>query len=383
MSTNKKEDTISLCQRLIQINTSNPPGNELEAAKFCKSILDSIGFDTQLLQHSDKRASLVAMLEGQSTAETYLFVGHLDTVPAGDNSNWNHDPFGGECTQEKIFGRGASDMKGGLTALLQAAASLKSKKVKNTIILTLTADEESGCAGANAIIQIPQVRKSRFALIPEPTSNNIGVAEKGALWARITTKGKSAHGSMPDMGINAIDSMVQFINTMDFCQYEKAEHQYLGKFTSSLNTIFGGIKTNIIPDYCEITMDIRTLPSQEHQEILGLIQKNIETRKSISENFECSMETVINKPGIEVDPRQGKAADIIKIIKGAKKDSQFIGLNYYTDGAVIIPELDIPFLIFGPGDAAQAHTQNEELDLEKLFLSCEIYQEILNFLAFE
>ena len=376
------ETILTLCQQLIRIDSSNPPGNELEAAKFCKAILDDIGFETQLLHHSDNRASLVAILKGLPAADTYLLVGHLDTVPSGDPANWDYAPFNAEIHEGKIFGRGASDMKGGLTALLHAAGCLRGKKVKNTIILALTADEESGCEGARAIVKLPQVRKAKLTIIPEPTSNDIAIAEKGALWLRITTKGKSAHGSMPDLGINAITEMVKFIDRLDLSAYEAEQHATLGKFTSSIDTINGGIKTNIIPDHCEITIDVRTLPGQDHEEILARIQQLIDKQATQSPNFVCSVETIINKPGIETDPAQADAAGIIKVIKACKPDSQLIGVNYYTDGAVIIPELDIPFLIIGPGDAGQAHSPNEKLDIDKLLQACEIYEKTLNFLAF-
>ena len=382
MQKNKHDELIAVCQELVQMNTANPPGSELNAALYCKKILDDVDFETQLVDHGNGRASLLAILEGKPDGETFLFVGHLDTVPPGDSDAWERDPTSGFCDGEKIHGRGTSDMKGGLAVLLQAAKVLKGKKPHNSIIFALTADEESGCMGAEALIQMPDIKKAKFVMIPEPTANQIGIAEKGALWMKIISKGRAAHGSMPDLGVNAISGMVDLVNRLDFSAFSQ-EHDYLGKFTSSLNTISGGIKTNIIPDHCEITLDIRTLPSQSHDEIIGSVENVIRKINDKNDRYRYELETVINKPGIETDPEQSLAAEIIELVHQQLTESRLIGLNYYTDGAVLIPALNVPFIIFGPGDPGQAHCPNETIDVAKLVCSCEIYAEILKKQAFE
>lgn len=382
MQKNKNDELIAVCQELVQMNTANPPGKELKAALYCEKILADAGFETQLVDHGNERASLFAKLEGKPDGDTFLFVGHLDTVPPGDLGVWERDPYSGYCDGEKIHGRGTSDMKGGLAVLLQAAQVLKGNKPYNSIVFALTADEESGCMGAEALIQMPEIKKAKFVMIPEPTANQIGIAEKGALWLKIISKGRAAHGSMPDLGVNAISGMVDLVNRLDFSAFNQ-EHEYLGKFTSSLNTISGGIKTNIIPDHCETTLDIRTLPSQSHNEIIGSVENVISEIINKNDRYTYELETIINKPGIETDIEQSPAAEVVKLIQEQLPESRLIGLNYYTDGAVIIPALNVPFIIFGPGNPGQAHCPNETIDVAKLVCSCEIYAEILKKLAFE
>jgi succinyl-diaminopimelate desuccinylase len=374
---------IALCQDLIRINTCNPPGNELTAAAYVLERLRRAGFETSLVKHDENRATLLAMLAGQPQSDTFLFVGHLDTVPSGDLSLWEHDPFEGHCDSTHLIGRGASDMKGGLAALITAAEALKGKKVKNTLILAFTADEENGCLGSIALVDIPQVRNSKLLIVPEPTSNHIGVAEKGALWVRISARGKAAHGSMPDQGLNAINEILTLMIQLDLSGFQVEQNPYLGSFTASLNTIAGGIKTNIIPDRCEVTMDLRTLPAQKHADILAAIERAIRQVTADHPDYAFTCETVVSKPGLETDCDQAQVARVVDLIQSSKKDARKIGLNYYSDAAVLVPALNVPFLLFGPGDADQAHVTNEKLDLNNLYKSCEIYRNILKKIAFE
>ncbi|MDK2980641.1 MAG: succinyl-diaminopimelate desuccinylase [Chloroflexota bacterium] len=383
MSEIDKKSLMVLCRDLIRIDSTNPPGNERKAAQFVADRLQRIGFETEMIAHTPERASLMAVLQGRPDADNFTFVGHLDTVPCGDLSLWEHDPFEGYCDGQRIIGRGASDMKGGLAALLGAAESLKDKAVKNTIILAFTADEESGCLGSTALLEFPLVRKSSLLLVPEPTSNHIGVAEKGALWVRLHARGKSAHGSMPDQGVNAIEEILALMRALDLSAFQQEQNDYLGRFTASLNTISGGIKTNIIPDRCEVTLDIRTLPSQDHGLVLAIIQQAIAQVSGQHPEYAFECETLVSKPGLECDQSQPQAAKVIGLIESGKPDARRIGLNYYTDAAVLVPALDVPFLLFGPGNADQAHVANEKLELENLYQSCAIYQTILQRMAEE
>ena len=379
----ENNSVITLCQELIRINTCNPPGNELTAALYVEDRLRKAGFETSIIKHDENRATLLAMLAGQPQSDTFLFVGHLDTVPVGDTAMWKHDPLEGYSDDQYIFGRGASDMKGGLAALINAAESLKGKKVRNTILLAFTADEESGCLGSTALVDIPQVKNSKLLIVPEPTSNQIGVAEKGALWVRINARGKAAHGSMPDQGINAINEILTLMIQLDLSAFQGARNLYLGSFTASLNTITGGIKTNIIPDRCEVSMDIRTLPGQDHSDILAAIERTVRQVTGEHPDYAFVVEPIVSKPGLETDCGQAHVSRVVDRIQASKKDAQKIGLNYYTDAVVLVPALDVPFLLFGPGDADQAHVANERLSIQKLQHSCNIYREMLLGLAQE
>jgi succinyl-diaminopimelate desuccinylase len=130
-------------------------------------------------------------------------------------------------------------------------------------------------------------------------------------------------------------------------------------------------------------MDIRTLPTQNHSDILAAIAGAIKQVTDQHPEYAFSCETVISKPGLETNCDKAQVARIVNLIQSSEKDANKIGLNYYTDAAVLVPALNVPFLLFGPGDSDQAHATNEKLDLSKLYQSCEIYSEILNKIAFE
>jgi len=378
-----KETPTWFCSELIKMDTSNPPGGEKRAAEFCQQLLEGWGYETQLIDHGEDRASLVAFKEGVQGSDAILIVGHLDTVPAGDQSAWKTDPFSGMIDQEYIYGRGASDMKGGLSVMLHTARLLRGIKIKNTIIFAFTADEESECRGVNALLDLDLIKRAKLIMIPEPTSNQIGVAEKGALWLRLISYGKSAHGSMPELGINAIENMIKMICNLDFTSLNKNTHPYLGSFTHSLNTIRAGIKTNVIPDCCEATLDMRTLPSQDHLQITAACSRSLNRLIEKDPRIAYKMETIIDKPGIEVDTTNPLVTHVIDMIKREAKESRLIGLNYFTDGAVLVPRLQIPFLICGPGDVNQAHKDNERISISQLHLSCGIYQQLTKTLVID
>jgi Acetylornithine deacetylase/Succinyl-diaminopimelate desuccinylase and related deacylases len=188
---------------------------------------------------------------------------------------------------------------------------------------------------------------------------------------------------MPELGINAIENMIKMICNLDFTSLNKNTHPYLGSFTHSLNTIRAGIKTNVIPDCCEATLDMRTLPSQDHLQITAACSRSLNRLIEKDPRIAYKMETIIDKPGIEVDTTNPLVTHVIDMIKREAKESRLIGLNYFTDGAVLVPRLQIPFLICGPGDVNQAHKDNERISISQLHLSCGIYQQLTKTLVID
>ncbi|MCD6577647.1 MAG: M20 family metallopeptidase [Anaerolineaceae bacterium] len=383
MESKKKKELIEICKDLVEIKTVNPPGNEQKLVDYCQVFLKQIGAKIKVVQHSPTRSSLIAKWEGNIEGKQFLFVGHADTVPPGDIEKWRHNPFEPVVEGEKIFGRGASDMKSGIAALLLALRSLKEKKPENTIIFALTADEESGCLGAKSLLNMPDVLNPDFILIPEPTNNKIAIAEKGALWLRLMTYGKIAHASMPKMGVNAIENMITGLNNINLNQFKSQTHDLLGTFTDAITTFKSGIKINVIPDQCELQMDIRTLPGQDQQEIVNVINEQLKQVADIDPFFNFKTEIIIQRPGIESDSDQLFVRKIIEQIREVKQNVEYIGVNYFTDGAILIPHFKVPFIICGPGDPGQAHSVDEYVEINKLIDSYEIYDHLLEYLAFE
>ncbi|MGB9521778.1 MAG: M20 family metallopeptidase, partial [Anaerolineales bacterium] len=263
------QEIVRLCRDLVRINTTNPPGDERTAAEYIAKHIQSYGFEINYVSHSKRRASLIARLPGRGSQPAVVFNGHTDVVPVG-SEKWKHPPFDGVVEDGKIWGRGSADMKGGLAAMMVAASAIAKAKIplNGDFILMATAGEEINMFGARAIAEMPGPKNWQALIISEPTYNRLGLAERGVFWIKITTHGKTAHGSTPELGKNAIEMMRILLNEIEKLKIPFTSHPILGNFSLSINTIQGGVQTNVVPDSCAITIDMRTLPGQSHPRIL-------------------------------------------------------------------------------------------------------------------
>ena len=255
----KKKDLIELTTQLIQIPTENPPGNERKAFIFLKPILSKMGFNIKTYISPKGRWNIVAERRWGKGGRRLLFNGHLDVVPPGNPSQWKYPPFQGKLEKGKIYGRGSSDMKGGIASFLHAISTIDRSKIhikQGAVVLHLVSDEEShGHQGTDFLTQKGLIQGDA-ALVGEPSSLHPVIGQKGAIWLRISTLGKSAHGSRPHQGVNAIEKMMKLITHLNILSLEK-EHPLLGRPTLNIGTIQGGTKINIVPDRCEIEVDRR------------------------------------------------------------------------------------------------------------------------------
>jgi len=371
----RETEVVRFCQELVRIQSVNPPGNELLAAEYVASILEKAGLEVELIRHSADRASTLARLKSSRQIPALLLNGHLDTVPVG-NEEWIHAPFKGEVADGKVWGRGAADMKGGLAALLAAVKTLAEARVplRGDLILTATAGEETDSLGAIAMAARPDLGPVQAVVIPEPSSNDIYVAEKGAFWLEITTQGKTAHGSMPELGRNAVMMMVTLIGELERLVIPYKEHQMLGEFSLSVNTISGGVKTNVVPDNCTVTVDMRTVPGQDHRAILGQVEDLIAGLHRRIPDFKALVRVTNDRAPVETSPDEPVVqsfADVVAEVTGERPVPK--GVRYYTDAVAFVPALKAPMIICGPGDARLAHQPNEHVEVAKLVQAAKIF----------
>ncbi len=370
-----ESEVIGFCQDLVRIKSVNPPGDELKAAEYVFSVLQKAGLQGQLIRHSPTRASAIARLKGSGEKPAVLYNGHLDTVPVGAEE-WIHDPFGGEIADGRVWGRGASDMKGGLAAMMAAVKTLAETKasLRGDLILAATAGEEVDSVGANAIAQMLGSEPSQAVIISEPSSNEIFIAEKGAFWLELTTHGKTAHGSMPEQGRNAVMMMAKLIDEFEKIDIPFRPHPLLGGFTRSVNTIAGGIKTNVVPDCCRATIDMRTVPGQDHGAILGRVERLLEDLGRKDAEFRASVRVINDRAPVETSPDEPVLqtfTEAVTEVTGSKPVPR--GVAYFSDGVVFVPALKAPLLLCGPGEARLAHQPNENVEISRLIQSAEIF----------
>ncbi|MFW9929270.1 MAG: M20 family metallopeptidase [Candidatus Thorarchaeota archaeon] len=366
-----EEDLIKILQKLIKIQTENPNGETKSIVDYITTLFpEKQGFEKEIVTHMKndiKLHNLIVKL-GSGTNKI-IFCGHLDTVPAGENKNWNFPPFEGIIMKDKVFGRGSADMKGGIVSIIGIMHSFIDQKEfleKNTLIFAATADEEAGMTGAETIA--PMIMKdANLVIIPEATNLKIGVAEKGVLWIKLKIIGKAAHGSMPHEGINAIEGAMNIIPQL-YKNLGKRISNVLGKSTLNIGTIIGGNKINIVPEEVTLELDYRLIPEDQSLEI-------IENIKSIDPTpCKLEMEIMQNLPALISNKDTKFIQNLQETI-----NNEIIGLTYGTDAAKLIENnKSVPFVIFGPGDNTIIHQTNEFVNISQVIqVTKSIYQALI------
>ncbi|MFT8872067.1 MAG: M20 family metallopeptidase [Sporolactobacillus sp.] len=370
---------VELLKSQLRINTTNPPGNEAEAATALQKVFEHAGIPAKLLPYGDGRAQLEATLTG-GPGPTLAFTGHLDVVPVGDQP-WQHSPFAAEEADGRIYGRGASDMKSGLVAMVCAMIALKEQGVplQGTLKLLATVGEETSSIGAKWLVEQGFAETLDAVLIGEPTGNDISIAEKGCLWLRITTYGKTGHGSTPAYGINANEHMIallaKFQSEFTF-DYEPDE--LLSEPTSSIDVLHGGHGTNVIPDQCTVEIDMRTLPSQKHADIISQIQSMIDALHQDIPNFKADVTVLNDMLPMKTDANDAFVQQLVDVVGRVCGTSPVpYGFAGYTDGAYFSKaKTGAPIAVVGPGTPRVAHQPDEYVEKKDFFNSIEIYKKI-------
>lgn len=362
-------DAVELTQQLVRFNTINPPGNEQACAEYLGTILEQSGFEISYHAFGPGRTSLVARIGGSATRLPLCFTGHIDTVPLG-HKDWSIDPFAAEIVDGKLFGRGTSDMKSGVAAFVTAVTSISSTLEKGPgVILVITAGEETGCEGAFHLAGLGSALGDAGAIVvAEPTSNYPFVGHKGALWLKAHADGVTAHGSMPQFGVNAVYKASRAVTKLEDFDFNVARHEVMGGPTINVGTIQGGLNINSVPDYAEIGIDVRTIPGQKNSEV--------EAHLATYLGDEVTIESTVNVEGVWTDPRDGWMQEVFGLMEtvlGEAITSQTA--SYFTDASALTPAYGgVPTVILGPGEAAMAHQTDEYCYVSRIEQAVDVYR---------
>lgn len=370
------DESLALLHILINSNTVNPPGNEKDLALTLKKCLFEEGIESEVDEFEPNRANLIFRLKGENPGKALLVTGHLDTVPTG-KIPWKYDPFSGTIENGYIYGRGVSDMKGSDAAMLYALIRLKRKNIvpKQDVVFLGTAGEELLCLGSKDFVKKGGMDDIGAALVGEPSDGKLFLAHKGAAWVEVTTHGQTAHGSMPDFGINAILAMNEFLSAFKKQQFTIAPHPLLGMPTYSINEIKGGVAINVVPDSCTCSIDFRTIPGQTEDDVRAMLDKAFAEAKAKDKTFKAEYKFTCVLPSVSC-PAKDKIIDAA--LKAAGKKLEQKGVNYFTDASVLIGPKEMPVIIYGPGEESQAHQPNERLSIDKFFESIEFYEKFIS-----
>lgn len=345
---------VELTRKLIGFDTINPPGNELGCLEHLGGLLEEAGFATTFYPLGAKRANLVARIGGDDARPPLCFTGHVDTVPLGLRA-WSVDPFAGEIADGRLYGRGSTDMKSGVAAFVVAACEL-APRISGTsgLVLVITAGEETGCEGAFDLARRDgALGRAGAIVVAEPTENRPLVGHKGAFWLRGVTEGVTAHGSMPDKGVNAIYKAARAISALEAFSFDVPPHPVMGIPTLNVGTVLGGININSVPDRAEFSIDIRSVPGQRHSHVRDLIERHL--------GRDVELETVMDVEAVWTEPADDWVADVFALTHQATgRAPEIATAPYFTDASALTPALGSPpTIILGPGESGMAHQTDE------------------------
>ena len=368
-------NTINRLSRLIAFDTTSRHSN-LALIHDCADYLESLGLKPWLSHNADQsKANLFATIAAAdgNTEGGLILSGHTDVVPT-DGQAWQSDPYRADIREGRLYGRGSTDMKGFIAAVLAAAPAMVQAELKRPLHIALSYDEEIGCLGAPVMIAELQKRglTPEHCIVGEPTSMRMVVAHKGIHTFRCAVHGKAAHSSLTPQGVNAIEyaaKLIVFIN--ELAGRLKARHDtdpdYDVPFsTLSVNTIAGGIAGNIVPQLCEFEFDYRNLPHMSPADITAPIEAHIR------EVLQPQMQAV--DAACRIDMRHGEnvpampeaeAALLHDLVTQLVQDSSRLKVAYATEGGQF-QQAGIATVICGPGNIEQAHKADEFVELSQL-----------------
>ena len=377
----EKDKSKELLENILAIPTVNSIDNEGELASFLADYFTKAGVPAQIHKIDAKHANVVARLEGRNPDRTLVLNGHLDTVPYGDLNQWDSDPAQPVEKDGRIFGRGASDMKSGLAMLAFTLADFARRGVKpqSNCLLIGTCDEENGGMGARQVLKDNLLKNPDLILIGEPTGNDLGIAQKGCVWVKITVRGKTSHGAYPSEGINSVEHASQICGKIkEFV--EQDFDRILGGATAEITKIIGGVAPNMVPDYCEAVMDIRTVTVHQHKCFLEDISRLLDDYLKENPGLEAGVEILNNRRAVAAQEDNGAVELLSGIVqKETGKVPKQIGINFFSDASIFTARYpELPVFLFGPGEPELCHKLNESVMLEKYYDAISCLREFLN-----
>ena len=349
-----------LAQALVRIPSVNPDGDpgtdrtgEQACAEYLAGFLRELGAETALHEVHPGRPNIVARFPSAAGKPRLLFAPHTDTVSVAGMSI---APFGGEIREGKLYGRGASDTKGPMASMLWALRECREilPKLTHEIWFAGLMGEEAGQDGAKALAE-----RERFAfvIVGEPTDLEVVFKHKVDVTARITATGRAAHSSCPERGENAITKLAAGLLALAKAltsYFETVADPVLGHPTFSIGTIRGGTKSNIVPDHAAAVIDLRLLPSQWKN---GEARHLFEIMRQACPGLQ--VEQISGSEALDTDPAHPLVAKLVEI--GGRP----AGAAWFCDAAIFSVQ-GIPAVAVGPGSIAQAHTENEFIEVAAL-----------------
>ena len=367
------EELENLLSDLVSINSINPdlvPGSpgEGKVANYIAGWLERAGLEVELIESLAGRPNVVGIARGSGGGKTLLLNGHMDTVGVAGMAD-GHTP---RLESGRLYGRGAYDMKSGLAACMLAVAEARKQNLRGDVIFTGVIDEEYASVGT---MDLATRFRADGAIVAEFTELQLILAHRGFVWLEVETIGKAAHGSRPDLGVDAIVKMGKVLAEMDRLDRRlraNPSHPLLGSGSLHASLIRGGQELSSYPERCILSVERRTLPGETADAVAGEFLEIIERIRSEDSSFDAVVRRGIDRAPLETrqDEKIVQALQTASI-KVLNHPLQVAGVPFWTDAAVLAAG-GIPAVLLGPSGSG-AHAVEEWVDLESVKTCAEIY----------
>ena len=366
-----KRRLIKLTQKLLSMDSQNPPGDESVIASFVSGYFKKLGLKTKKFEFKKRRTNILAYYPGKDHLHSLLITPHLDTVPEG--KSWKKDPFKGVVSGGKIYGLGSTDCKCNLACAMEAVQSMVEEKKSPgcDLIIAATADEECG-SGLGLIPLLDKgLLKPSAAVVLDSDDFSIIVAQKGLMHLKVKIEGKRAHGAYPWRGVNAIDLAIDIIKEIRSGKPCFKKNKYLREPTINTGTIKGGDKVNIVSDWCEFELDFRFLPGMSAQ---GLLKELKDVIKKHTGKFKIEVQS-IQQPYL-INEKHALVTTLKKAMCDLNVKPDIKG----SEGATVITffqHKNIPAIATGFGSDGCAHTEDEYVKINNLYKGAQVLEKFL------
>ena len=391
------DELIALTRDLVRIPSVVRPGDptatEAAVAAHVERWLRTEGFDVEVHEVAPGRPNVLASIGASGAGRTLLLEGHTDVVTEGDAREWSHPPFGGDLVDGRIYGRGSADMKSGLAAAMVAAAAIKRSgaRLGGRLVVGALVDEEGDMLGARHLCTTALGRELSAAIICEPEQNELCLEQRGVVWARVTVRGRMAHGAMPEAGINPITALGALLREAPALERRlrrlcrRSPHLRPPTVTPTMAQapVQGVPQSNVIPSTAQATLDIRLTPGPDADAVAKEI--DVACQRAMEA---CPGATVEWQPvnGYRMATRVERSEPLVRAMgRGVRqatgKPPRFGGVPGSTDGTILRMTLGIPIVTCGPGHRLIPHQVDEHVEVAELVDAARIYvASALNFL---
>jgi acetylornithine deacetylase/succinyl-diaminopimelate desuccinylase family protein len=371
-----ESELVEIAQRLVRAPGQNPPGGEAATAAVLEQVCRARGFAVEVADVVPGRPNLRAVLAG-GDGPGLLLLGHTDVVPVGDDG-WTVDPFGGQVRDGRLYGRGSTDMKGGLAACVVAMASLAREGVAlaGPVELAALVDEEEHGIGIRRYVA-DNTRAYAPCVVAEPTDLQTVIAARGDAYLDIVVHGLAAHSGRPDDGRNAIYGGAAVITMLErwHAELTRAVHPLVGPPTWSVGLVSGGRGVSTVPAACHIGADRRLQPGESATQVLADLRDRVAELGLERQGLRVDVAMSMDMPGFETPPDH----PVVVGADAALRDAGGPGLplggwTAACDGGFVARDLDVPTLVLGPGSVNdQAHRTDESVGVGELVIAARAY----------